>query len=113
MFSSEALRHVWRAHKVFVAPRGRSQVEVSFGYRKFMDWADKERKLTDPMEHLFRRAAAAEYGQWAWEEVFAPASHRQWTTFIRRIRRNGPSLKKKHARYRRIWIAALALRLKE
>ena len=112
MFSSEALRHVWAAHKMYAPPRGRSLAEVMLDYGKFMDESSGWRK-PDPMEHLFRQAAATEYGRWAWEEIFAPRRHGEWVAFVRRIRRNGPSLKKKHARYCRIWIAALALRLKE
>jgi hypothetical protein len=109
MFSSEALRYVWAAHKVCVPPRGRSLAEVMLDCGKFIDESSGWRK-PDPMEPHFRRAAVEEYGEWAWNWFFEPDDRQ---AFCRRIRRNGPSLKKKHARYRRIWIAALALRLKE
>jgi hypothetical protein len=61
-------------------------------------------------EALFSRAAREEYGVF-WLSHFYPTTGSQWRRFVARIERNGPSLKKKHARYHRIWLKALKLRM--
>jgi hypothetical protein len=110
MCSSEAMRRGLSVHNVlFSSPRAAPLlVTASVVDLSGLEWrAGAWVRTTDPMEGHFRRAACAEIRRM----FFAPGA--DYEAFCRRIRRNGPSLKKKHARYRRIWLAALALRVKE
>jgi hypothetical protein len=111
MSSSEALRRGLSVHNM-LSPRLRSLQAVALAYAAFMEETTPWREPPDPMEAHFRRAAVMEYG-WVWDGFFQPQTRAEWNAFYRRIHRNGPSLKKKHARYHRIWLAALALRVKE